>query len=320
MTVSTIQPGNTLIRRPAPQAVPRTLTSTVPRELVHRAAVAEVMLTGWQRLDDTSFRMTAQWPRGHSFFTPTEGGHHDPLIAAETIRQVGSLLAHAEFGVPFGHQFLMEDLALTVHPEQLLIGPAPADLELEVTCTAVRRGRRLGALRYTTTVLRGGRRAASGRFSFTSITPAVYRRLRPERVFDPGHRPLALTAPVAPQSVGRLSPSDVVLSPTAGPNVWQLRVDTRHPVLFDHQLDHVPGMLLLEAARQGATAALGARSILPLTMACDFRKYVELDLPCVIEAVPESAGGPGTPAVVRIIGRQQDEPVFTCVVTALPGN
>jgi hypothetical protein len=112
----------------------------------------------------------------------------------------------------------------------------------------------------------------------------------------------------------------VVLSPTAGPNVWQLRVDTRHPVLFDHQLDHVPGMLLLEAARQGATAALGARSILPLTMACDFRKYVELDLPCVIEAVPESAGGPGTPAVVRIIGRQQDEPVFTCVVTALPGN
>ncbi|MFI1734578.1 ScbA/BarX family gamma-butyrolactone biosynthesis protein [Streptomyces acidicola] len=294
----------------------RKLTTTVPRELVHRAAVAEVMLTDWKRLDDTHFDMTAQWPRGHSFFTPVEGVHHDPLIAAETIRQIGALLAHAEFGVPFGHQFLLEELSLTVHPEQLRIAQTPAALDLEVLCKEVkRRGNRLTGMCYETRVLREGRLAASGRFSFGCIAPAVYRRLRPERVFAPGHGPIPLTAPVAPQSVGRTSPADVVLSPTAEPNHWQLRVDTRHPVLFDHQVDHVPGMVLLEAARQGATAVLGGSSILPLGIECEFRKYAELDRPCLIDAL-RLPKAPYAPDTVLVTGHQDGQIVFSATVTA----
>jgi hypothetical protein len=297
------------------------LTTTVPRELVHRAAVAEVMLTGWERLGDTHFAVTAQWPRGHSFFTPVDGGHHDPLIAAETIRQAGALLSHAEFGVPFGHQFLMEELTLTVCPEELWIGRAPAALELDVTCKEVRkRGKRLTGMCYETTVLREGRPAAEGRISFSVVAPAVYRRLRPERVFSAGHRAIALTAPLAPQSVGRLSPADVVLSPTGDPNRWQLRVDTRHPVLFDHQVDHVPGMVLLEAARQAATAVLGGSSILPLGLDCEFTKYAELDLPCLIDALRLPQAAPGDPDTVLVTGRQDGEPVFSTTVTAAPSD
>ncbi|MFC7986247.1 ScbA/BarX family gamma-butyrolactone biosynthesis protein [Streptomyces sp. NPDC057336] len=292
------------------------LTTTVPRELVHRAAVAEVMLTGWQRLDDNHFGMTAQWPRGHSFFTPVEGVHHDPLIAAETIRQIGSLLAHAEFGVPFGHQFLLEELSLTVHPEQLRVGGTPAALDLEVLCKEVRkRGNRLTGLCYETTVLREGRLAASGRISFGCIAPAVYRRLRPERVFAADHRPIGLTAPLAPQSVGRTAPADVVLSPTGEPNHWQLRVDTRHPVLFDHQVDHIPGMVLLEAARQGAAAVLGGSPILPLGLECEFKKYAELDRPCLIDALRLPTAS-GAPAAVLVTGHQDGEIVFSATVTA----
>ncbi|WP_256975392.1 ScbA/BarX family gamma-butyrolactone biosynthesis protein [Streptomyces sp. CS159] len=294
------------------------VSTTVPRELVHRAAVAEVMLTDWQRLDDTHFAMAAQWPRSHSFFTPV-GVHHDPLIAAETIRQVGALLAHAEFGVPFGNQFLMENLTLTMRPEETRIDWTPAALDLDVTCTEVRRrGCRLSGLTYETTVLREGRPAGWGQISFTTLTPAVYRRLRPPHVFDPGHRPIPLTAPVAPQSVGRLSPSDVVLSPTGDPGRWQLRVDTRHPVLFDHQVDHVPGMVLLEAARQAATAVLARPSILPLGLECEFTKYAELDQPCLIDAVRLPASGPDAPESVLVTGRQDGRPVFSTTVTAAP--
>ncbi|WP_030186958.1 ScbA/BarX family gamma-butyrolactone biosynthesis protein [Streptomyces sp. NRRL S-813] len=296
------------------------LTTTVPRELVHRAAVAEVMLTGWQRLGETRFAMTAQWPRGHSFFTPVDGGHHDPLIAAETIRQAGALLAHAEFGVPFGHQFLMEELTLTVCPEALRIGRAPAALDLDITCREVKkRGRRLTGMRYETTVLREGRPAAQGRISFSTVAPAVYRRLRPERVFSAGHCPIPLTAPLAPQSVGRHSPADVVLSPTSTPNRWQLRIDTRHPVLFDHHVDHVPGMVLLEAARQAATAVLPHTSpLLPLALECEFTKYTELDLPCLIDALPLPRTAPQDPQTVLVTGHQHGEPVFTTTVTAAP--
>ncbi|MFG2243505.1 ScbA/BarX family gamma-butyrolactone biosynthesis protein [Streptomyces sp. NPDC048734] len=286
---------------------------------MHRAAVAEVMLTGWQRLGDTHFAMTAQWPRGHSFFTPVNGTHHDPLIAAETIRQAGALLAHAEFGVPFGHQFLLDELALTVRPEEMRVGGTPAALDLDVTCSEIRkRGHRLTGMCYEARVLREGRLAASGRISFSTIAPAVYRRLRPQRVFDAGHRPLPLTAPVAPAAVGRFSPTDVVLSPTAEPDRWQLRVDTRHPILFDHQVDHVPGMVLLEAARQAATAVLGRPSVLPLGLDCEFMKYAELDLPCLIDALRLPKAAPDDPETVLVTGHQEGRPVFTSTLRAAP--
>ena len=302
---------------PAATLLPSRLTMTVPRELVHRAAVAEVMLTGWQRLDDTRFTLSAQWPRGHSFFTPVNGTHHDPLIAAETIRQAGSLLSHAEFGVPFGHQFLMEKLALTVHPDALRIGHAPAALDIDVVCTKVRRrGHRLTGMCYETTVRREGRLTATGRISFTVITPAVYRRLRPPRVLEAGFSPLPLTAPVAPETVGRFSPTDVVLSPTGEPDRWLLRADTRHPILFDHQVDHVPGMALLEAARQAATAKLGRPALLPQVLDCEFEKYVELDMPCLIDAVRLPQTAPGDTETILVTGLQDDQPAFRATLTA----
>jgi hypothetical protein len=295
------------------------LTTTVPRELVHRAAVAEVVLTGWQRLGDAHFAMTAQWPRGHSFFTPVNGTHHDPLIAAETICQAGALLAHAEFGVPFAHQFLLDELAFTVRPEEIRVGGTPAALDLDVTCSKIKkRGHRLAGMCVETRVLRERRLAASGRISFSTITPAVYRRLRPQRVLDAGDRPLPPTAPVAPAAVGRFSPTDVVLSPTGEPDRWQLRVDTCHPTLFDHQADHAPGMVLLEAARQAATAVLDRPSILPLGLDCAFMRYVELDLPCLIEALRLPKAAPEDPETVLVTGRQEGRPVFTSTLRAAP--
>ncbi|UYM25979.1 hypothetical protein NQP46_32805 [Streptomyces albus] len=42
---------------------PASLTTTVPKEFVHRSGVAEVMLTRWERVDDTHFTLSAQLPR-----------------------------------------------------------------------------------------------------------------------------------------------------------------------------------------------------------------------------------------------------------------
>ncbi|MEU8779700.1 ScbA/BarX family gamma-butyrolactone biosynthesis protein [Streptomyces sp. NPDC048606] len=296
------------------------LTATVPKELVHRASVAEVLLTDWDRIGEDRFRVTAQWPRSHSFYTPLEGGFHDPLLCGETIRQIGSLLAHAEYGVPFGHHFLWWDVSLSVHPEHLQVRPTPASLDIDVHCTEVkRRGGSLSGLTYEAVVHREGHVVARGRLSYTCTSPAVYQRLRPDHTLEADHSPLPLTAPVAPQSVGRLSPTDVVLSPLGEPDHWQLRVDTLHPVLFDHPVDHVPGMTLLEAARQAATAALGRSSLLPLSMDSDFKRYVELDLPCLIKARVLSRADAGTYDTVYVTGHQDGEFVFGTTLTAAPG-
>ncbi|WP_413755283.1 ScbA/BarX family gamma-butyrolactone biosynthesis protein [Streptomyces sp. MMBL 11-3] len=295
------------------------LTSTVPKELVHRAAVAEVLLTGWERRADARFAVTAQWPRGHSFFTPVGGTHYDPLMVAETIRQVGSLLAHAEFGVPVGHQFLMHDLEIAVQPGQLVVEAVPASLDIEVTYPQVkqRRLQHAGA-RYEAVVRREGRVVARGSASYTCVSSQVYQRVRAGRLSE-GRPAIRLTAPLSPQSVGRMSPTDVVLSPLGEADGWQLRVDTRHPILFDHPVDHIPGMMLLEAARQAATAVLNRSSLtrssfLPTSLVSRFRRYAELDSPCTVQAHRLPAD-PGEHRVL-VSGHQDGEPLFDVTVSA----
>ncbi|MFD3925528.1 ScbA/BarX family gamma-butyrolactone biosynthesis protein [Streptomyces sp. NPDC058614] len=302
----------------------QSLTSTVPKELVHRASVAEVMLTDWARAAEHRFTVAAQWPRGHSFFA-TVDGCHDPLIAAETIRQAGILLAHAEYGVPLDHHFLVSDLDVAVRPEHVRVGWAPATLELDVRCSGIKqRAGAVSGFRIEVAVHRDGALAATGGGALACITPRVYQRLRAARLPGPQRPPvIALTAPEPPQTVGRMSPTDVVLSPTGEGHRWQLRLDTRHPVLFDHMVDHVPGMVLLEAARQAAAATLGHAS-LPLAVTSQFQRYVELDTPCLIEAhrIPTTGPGTGTGAAggesVLVTAHQDRTPVFRCTVTMAP--
>jgi hypothetical protein len=289
------------------------LTTTVPKELVHRAGVAEVLLTDWARLDDTHFVASAQWPRGHSFFTNVDGCH-DPLIVAETIRQVGALLSHAEFGVPLGHHFLMWDLSVSVRPEHIAVDGTPAALDMEIVCSDVKqRCGKLTGFHYDVTIRRDGHIAATGSAGLTCTTPKVYERLRAERL-NSGRSPIPLTSPTAPQNVGRTSPMDVVLSPTGEPDSWQLRVDTRHPVLFEHPGDHVPGMVLIEAARQATAAALG-RSSLPLDVTSEFKRYAELDTPCLIEARRLPRASEDSTESVVVTGHQEGELVFWSTVT-----
>jgi hypothetical protein len=284
--ISGTRPAEESDTTPVRVFVPRfpSLTTTVPKELVHRASVSEVMLTDWARVDDEHYTLAAQWPRGHSFFTNVDGCH-DPLIAAETIRQAG-------IGVDW----------------------TPATLELQVTCSEVKlRGKNLLGFRISVEIRRDGQVAATGGGSLTCITPRVYQRLRAGRLRENGMpQVIQLTAPEAPQVVGRISPTDVVLSPIGQPNRWQLRVDTRHPVLFDHMVDHVPGMVLMEAARQAATATLG-RASLPLDVISEFTRYVELDAPCVVEAQRLPASG--HKESVLVTAYQNDALVFRCTVS-----
>ncbi len=128
--------------------------------------------------------------------------------------------------------------------------------------------------------------------------------------------------------VGRHDPRDVVLgtpgeerpSGADGLNAdwaygsWQLRIDRGHPVLFDHPVDHVPGMALLEAARQAAQALSPAR-VLPVMVDSKYYKYVELAAPCWITATRAPIRR-AKDARVRVRAEQNGETVFECTVSA----
>ncbi|MEU1284402.1 ScbA/BarX family gamma-butyrolactone biosynthesis protein [Kitasatospora sp. NPDC005856] len=303
---------------------------TVSRHLVHRASVSEVFLTGWQATGPYDFLLGAQWPRLHGFYRLPGDRYHDPVLLAETIRQAGLLVGHAGFGVPRGHHFVMEDLSYALDGPGLpglAVTTGPASLMLTVGCEDVRmRHGGLVSLRVCVDVTRDGRPIGRGTGRLRVVSPASYARLRgPVRRTAP---PL-LPAPAAPELVGRAQPADVVLGPTLAPDTWLLRADATHPVLFDHELDHVPGMLVLEAARQAAQRLRHPVPVVPVELVTSFERYIELDRPCFVRAVPEPTAGPAAepadgpaPADDRLAVRvqlvQDGRPAAECVLLTAP--
>ncbi|MFJ6985384.1 MULTISPECIES: ScbA/BarX family gamma-butyrolactone biosynthesis protein [unclassified Streptomyces] len=288
------------------------LTATVPRQLVHRAAVAETFLTDWRRTGDDRFTVSAQWPRAHGLHVSPDWTAYDPLLVVETIRQAGTLISHTEYDVPLDQQFVLQEFQVDTEADGLGVGPLPAEPEVELVFTDVQyRGRRPAGARYAAYVLRDGKRVATADVAFTCVSGPVYRRLRGGRTAE---TVTAVPVPdgVPAEAVGRALPTDVVLAPTDRTDRWQLRVHTAHPVFFDHPLDHVPGMLLLESARQAARLSLPAEHPTGAYHAV-FHRYGELDAPIWIEV----RGGSATE--VQVIGLQGESTVFECRVgTALP--
>ncbi|MFF9221198.1 ScbA/BarX family gamma-butyrolactone biosynthesis protein [Streptomyces viridosporus] len=292
------------------------LTTTVAREYVHRAALSEVLMTGWNKLGRDSFVATAQWPRGHSFYTP-EHGLHDPLLLCETVRQTSTLLAHVGYHIPLGHHLTWSRLQYTLVPEAMRIGKTPADIQLHVVCSDIRYHRSIPVtMSMHMEATRDGVPFATAGVRFAGHSPAVYKRLRAgrgevEEVFAKAPQP---PEPVSRSAVGRLRKQDIVLAPTSEQRLWQLRVDTSHPVLFDHALDHVPGMLLLESVRQAAHAMEPGRAtaLLPTSMDVSFNRYIEFDEPCWIEAgpAPTTASSAGTRSAIRVNAVQKGFSAF----------
>lgn len=290
----------------------REVSSDRLRQLVHRTDPQDVFPTGLTPLTDTQFSVAAHWPRSHRFFSPVDGRHQDPLLIAETMRQTTMLVAHAQFGVPVGDAFVMWELRYTSASERLELGDDPWDITVDVSCSRIRRrGRSLGSMQLELLLHRRGTVLASGGGRISCTSAGAYQRMRGHRgaVLD---TPIPLLPAVAPRTVGRTSEQDVVLSPGTDPGSWLLRLDTRHPTLFGRPNDHVPGILLLEAARQAAHASTGS-SFLPTALQADFLQYVELDRPCRIETTPLPADA-DSPAGVFVRAVQDGEPAFTCTL------
>ncbi|MBF9072795.1 ScbA/BarX family gamma-butyrolactone biosynthesis protein [Streptacidiphilus fuscans] len=264
----------------------------VPKHLVHKRAPGEVFLTGWRTRPDAAVVITAQWPRTHSFYRPVHG-RYDSLLFAETLRQTLPLLSHQVFGVPLGHQLIWGDLSFSVSTEAMQLADQPQDVTLSLTFgDVVRRRDSLTVGCVSMTAVAHGTTIGHARTRFSAHSPGVYQRLRAGRADLATARANALhPGPgLLPASVGRHLAQDVVLSPTQSPTqharTWRLRADLDHPILFDHPVDHAPGMLLLEAARQATVCGHPAGNAAVTDMTTRFHRYVELDRPAWVRLAP----------------------------------
>ncbi|MFI9270693.1 ScbA/BarX family gamma-butyrolactone biosynthesis protein [Kitasatospora sp. NPDC052896] len=285
----------------------------IRKEHVHLTSEAGLIVTEWGHRGDMRFALKAVWPHRDGGVFPAHRGFGDPTVIAQTVRQSGLLIAHGAFGVPLSHQTLLQNLRFQIDQNHSLPYNKPTVLDVEVLCSAAgRRGVVLTGLRLDVFIVHEGQAVAWAEAEFSWVSPVVYHRLRGRHVTVRREQP-PLPAPVAPRLVGRYDPADVVLAPTGEANRWLLRTDFGNKAYFDHPVDHVPGLVLVEAAHQAARALSQPVPLEPISVSAGFSQYVEFDEPCWIEAAPVPTDSRLRTAV-RVTGHQGGQQAFSTVL------
>ncbi|MFC9677291.1 AfsA-related hotdog domain-containing protein [Streptomyces sp. NPDC058430] len=271
---------------------------TVDRSLLHRWALSEVFLTDSRQTGEDDYLAAAQLPPSHAYYTEHTSrlGAPDPMLLLECCRQAETYGGHEFAGVSRKSKFLlrswsMELPGLLTLPEE----ETPGELRISVR-TSNRRGTPGDVRRLTFGIdMKLAKRCLGFVKMDVGYIPAeVYDAVRVQgrgKPLVPFKDIPRENAYVAPHLVGRSSPSNVVLA-SATVNTDNAHATVRIPLdnrsMFDHGQDHVPGMVLMEAARQlcllGVSDLWGA-SVSRTTVAgfdFDFMRYAELDAPTTV--------------------------------------
>ncbi|MEY9877207.1 hypothetical protein ABH931_006731 [Streptacidiphilus sp. MAP12-33] len=315
MTLTELRPD------PLTSAGPLDFSRPVERALVHRAAVLEVFVTDCRPGDADRWRVAAQLPRAHAYFNDqaADAGRTDPLLLLECVRQAVTVVAHRHLGVPLGTSFLISTWQTRLRRPDLLTASAeaPDELELVITARDLRhRGATLLAATFDVELRRDGEVAGSSTVTAGYLSAdgyLGYRRARrgtePPSSADMPRLPRGVRP--SPGEVGRARPENVMLTDlrhAEGRLAALVEAPVAHPSLYDHPLDHVPAMALLEAARQAALAVVGtapgtapgaARGYVS-GLDAEFHQFVELDADVELAAAPAVQVADDLPGAVPV--------------------
>lgn len=281
--------------------------STIDRTLVHRNSVSEVLLTDIVPVTGTDFLVGAQWPRSHRVYRPDSDGRHDPMLLLETVRQVGLALSHSAFGVGPEQRSMMRDLEFRLDPrvEPRALGAA-TDVSVGVRCEDVTmRGAALKGMTVVLFLSAAGQPFATGTGTIRWLPSDSYARFRARSGLRDDWRDRFPEAPgpdrthsasIAGQPTDFRTEADSliaaqfpvlsaveVVAPGSRKAVRQLLVPVDHPVYFDHPLDHVPGMVLIDAAWQAVLAMRPGFRARLLGCSMDCPAFTELDAAANLE-------------------------------------
>jgi 2-oxo-3-(phosphooxy)propyl 3-oxoalkanoate synthase len=287
--------------------------ATIPRTFAHKQAVEEMFLTDIiVDMDRERVLACAQLPRSHALYNEVENGVHDLLLILETARQGMTIYGHIRLEIPEETVFVMNGLRVDiVDPEAMRQGERPGELVIDVPFGKERRDGRGRVRGYTLTgaATIDDRPAVEIKGDALLIPAALYERVRSVRVDESTEIPPP-PEPVDPARVGRRSPCNVVVGDAVRSNGdlrCALIADTAHPSFFDHPLDHVPGMLMLETARQAAllyVEELGWSPTETMLDGCEahFSQYAALSPPasCRVCAVERPDGEEGESPVEHL--------------------
>lgn len=273
--------------------------STISRRLVHRNFIDHVLVTDVVRIQDDQFLCGARLPQSHPYFNEMSGGGGccSILLGAETMRQACIALSHKFLAIPPSFSYILQRAWCSL--EKLgprTVTPEVANLILDIRLTnhSYRRsGELIGLVAHSTTYC-AGERIMNARGQWIFVPTKVYERLRRPNGDTDGNGNGSRPIPIAPDQVGRKGLDNIVITALTHlePDVLEtyVVVDPNHPYFFEHKLDHVSGMLLLEACNQLGTAAaarlcaLAPNEVVFKCLDAEFHEFAALDQPIKLEA------------------------------------
>ena len=282
---------------------------TVPRALAHRRALAEVYVCDSAQVGDEEFVLALQVPRAHSLWFDRHGAHHDPFSVAEACRQGAFVVVHRYLRIPQGLPFSLQRVEFRVEDLGAYrddgANPLEAICELRLDETH-REGETLVALSFRGDLTIGATPAMTMSGALVFLPPDDYevlrahQRGRKSRAGAGARRPVP---PVEPALVGRRDERNVVIAEPAEDHLsGELRfpvvVDETHPFFFDHEQDHLPGPLIVEAYRQSAIFAarragrIGSPVATVVGCRASFSDFAELDADTECAAIVRVGEGP----------------------------
>ncbi|CCG01697.1 ScbA/BarX family gamma-butyrolactone biosynthesis protein [Blastococcus saxobsidens] len=280
----------TLSAVPDDAAVP---WSPVGQHLVHKAAAAEVLVTDFAAVTPTLAAVATRWPAAHPRYDRRTGTAGHLLLLAETIRQAGLCLAHLQLGIPVGEQFIFHRIAVRLAAPVAALGETAPDRTVTTVepTPRYRVGRPAGAV-LAVEIRHGGDLWATAEADYSSVPRRVYDRLR------------ASARDHATAGSGRPVPSPRDAGPDrrtqAGVERSRVLVDLADPTFFDHEVDHLPGMLLIDAVLTAAAARAGSGAALA-GIDVTFDRFAELDRPTWVRTGP----APGTDEQALAVALEQ---------------
>jgi 3-hydroxymyristoyl/3-hydroxydecanoyl-(acyl carrier protein) dehydratase len=304
---------------------------TVPRSLVHKRRLENVLLTDIRSCGDDRFLCAGHLPIAHRFFNePGRSPRRDILFYTELGRQASLAVSHAFLGVSTDDVFIFEQSEARVADAAWKPTSAaalePALVEIRIHELTRRRNNAVNRVVAEHIMTIGGEEVFRGTGAWTVQPAALFQRLR--RMSAPR------IAPTAPSNVApfpapvhvdgwRTSAEHVVIttpeySADNGAFAATLIVNESHPYFFDHPCDHVPGMLLLEACAQLAMAAARVTLTGPIPLGItsyevNFAQFVECGIPTTL-----SARADGDRTVQVTISQQQVLSGTTTLTLAFP--
>ncbi|WP_280234313.1 AfsA-related hotdog domain-containing protein [Nocardia cyriacigeorgica] len=314
--------------RPAPPAL--TFDQTVPRALAHRRALGEVFVADSVAEDESTFRVAVQIPRAHSLWYDRRTTHHDPFAMAEAARQGSFVVLHRHVGVPLALPFSMQRYEFAVTALDAFHDDERAPMQGIIHYRIVSRqdrGPDFANMTLAGELLVDDVPAMTLEADAVFLSRTDYEALRSYQLSRVPNGPAhAAVPPLPPAAVGRLDSRNVVIGEPQvvdGDPRYPLLPDPRHPALFDHDYDHVPGPFLIEAFRQASidSAVRAGRLASPITAvgACSARfiNFAEFGAPLECRAVQSESKEPGC-VRVEVELRQFDRVLADGAIELIP--